>query len=319
MVDGDCSNEIKRPLILGRKVMTNLDSILKSRDIICQQRPISQSYGFSSIHIWMLELDYKENWALKNWCFWTFLESPLDGKEIKPANLKGSQPCIFIERTNAEAETPVLWWPDAKNWLIGKDPEAGKDWRQKEKGMTENETVGWHHWLNRHEFEQSLGAGVGQGNLACCSPWGCKESDMAEWTELNWIENEKRKEQFSITVGNTQPIGFPGGSDGKKSTCNAGDPVQFLGCEGPLEKEIAALSIILAWRIPWMVNFPLFLPGKLMDRGICWATVHGFAKSWIQLSDWEFIGEPSCVMGLLCRKYQFVIHVIKKKLNQNIT
>ena len=128
-----------------------------------------------------------------NWCFWTVvlektLESPLDSKEIKPVHPKGNQSWIFIGRTAAEAETPILWPPDAKNWLIGKDPDAGKDWRQEEKGMTEDQMVGWHHRLNGHEFEQAPGVD-GQENLACCSPWACKKSDMTEWlnwTELNW-------------------------------------------------------------------------------------------------------------------------------------
>ena len=137
----------------------------------------------------MLGLEYKESWTLNNWCFWTMvlektLESPLDCK-IKPVHSKENQSWIFIERTNAEAETPIFWPPDAKNWLIGKDPDSGKDWRQ-EKGTTENEIIGWHHGLNGNEFEQDPGVGNGQGSLACCSPWGCKESDM---TELNWTEN----------------------------------------------------------------------------------------------------------------------------------
>ena len=133
----------------------------------------------------MWELDHKESWALKNWFFWTVvlektLESPLDCKEIKPANPKGNQPWTFIGRTYAEAEMPVLWPPDSKSWLIWKDPDANKDWRLEEKGMTEDEMVGWHHQLNGHEFEQPLGDGEGQGSLVCCNPWGCKESDMTE-------------------------------------------------------------------------------------------------------------------------------------------
>ena len=143
------------------------------------------------IHVWMWELDYKENWTLKNWCFWTvvlenILESPFDSKEIQPVYPKGDQFWIFIGRTDAEAETPILWQPDMKNWLIGKDPDAGKDWRQEEKGMTEEEIVGCHHWLNEHKFEQAPGFGDAQGSLACCSPWGCKESDTTE--RLNWTE-----------------------------------------------------------------------------------------------------------------------------------
>ena len=137
----------------------------------------------------MWELDYKESWALMNWCFWTvvlekILESPLDCKEIKPVNPKGNQSWIFIGRTDVEAEAPILWPPDVKNWLIGKDPDAGKDWRQEEKGTTEDVMAVWHHWLDGQEFEQALGVGDGQGSVACCSPWGRKESDMTE--RLNW-------------------------------------------------------------------------------------------------------------------------------------
>ena len=130
----------------------------------------------------MWELDYKESWAPKNWCFWTLM-SPLDCKEIQPVNPKGNRSWIFIRRTNAEAETPILWPPDVKSWLNIKDPDARKDWRQEE--MTENEMVGWLHQLDGCEFEQAPGVGDGQGSLACCSPWGRKESDMTErlWTE----------------------------------------------------------------------------------------------------------------------------------------
>ena len=132
--DGDCSHEIKRRLLLGRKVMTNLDSILKSRDI-ANKGPSIQGYGFSSGQVWMWELDYKERWALKNWCFWTVvlektLESPLACKEIQPVHPKGDQSWVFIGRSDAKAETPILWPPDAKNWAIWEDPDAGKDWRQ---------------------------------------------------------------------------------------------------------------------------------------------------------------------------------------------
>ena len=141
----------------------------------------------------MWKLDYKESWAPKNWCFWTevverTLESPLDCKEIQPVHPKGNQHWIFIGRTDAEVETLILWPPDAKNWLIGKDSDAGKDWRQEEKGMTEDEMVGWHHWLNGHAFDWAPEVGDGQGSLVCCSPWGCKESDTTEqlnWTKLN--------------------------------------------------------------------------------------------------------------------------------------
>ena len=130
----------------------------KQRHYTADKGPSSQSYGFSSSHVWMWELDYKESWAQTNWCFWTVvlektLESPLDCKEIKPVNPKGNQSWIFIRRTDAEAETPILWPPDVKSWLIGKDSDAGRDWGQEEKGMTEDEMAGWHHRLNGHEFE----------------------------------------------------------------------------------------------------------------------------------------------------------------------
>ena len=155
--DGDLNHEIKRRLLLGRKVMTNLDGILKSGDYFANKGPSSQSYGFSSSHVWIWELDYKESWVSKNWCFWTVvleraLESPLDSKEVQPVHPKGNQSWIFFGRTNAEAETPILS-PGVKNWPIGKDPDAGKDWGQEEKGKTEDEIVGWHHRLNGHEFE----------------------------------------------------------------------------------------------------------------------------------------------------------------------
>ena len=114
------------------------------------------------------------------------LESPLDCKEIQPVHIRGNLSWIFIGRTDAEAETPVLWLPDGKNWLIGKDPDAGKAWKQEKKGMTEDEMVGWHHWLDGHEFEQALGVGDGEGSLECCSLWGSKELDMNKW--LNWTE-----------------------------------------------------------------------------------------------------------------------------------
>ena len=156
--DGDCSNGIKRCLLLGRKVMTNLNSILKSqRHYFANKGPSVQDYGFSSGHVWIWELDYKESWAPKNWCFWIVVleksfESPLDFEEIQPVYPKGDQSWVFIGRTDAEAETPILWPPGAKSWLIWEDPDAGKDWGEEEKGTTEDEMVGWHHRLNGHGF-----------------------------------------------------------------------------------------------------------------------------------------------------------------------
>ena len=131
--------------------------IKKQRYYFTNKGPSCQGYGFSSSHIWMRELDYKESWALRNWCFWTVvlektLESPLNGKEFLPVHPKGDQSWVFIGTTDVEAETPILWPPDAKSRLIWKDPDVGKDWRQKEKGMTEDEMVGWYYRLNGHEF-----------------------------------------------------------------------------------------------------------------------------------------------------------------------
>ena len=147
-----------------------------------------------SRHVWMWELDCEESWVPKNWCFWTVvlektLESPLDCKDIQPVHPKGDHPWVFFGRTDTEAETPILWPCHAKSWLIGKDPDAGRDWGQEEKGTTQDKMAGWHHQLNGHEFQWTLGAGDGQGGLACCNSWGCKESDRTErlnWTELNW-------------------------------------------------------------------------------------------------------------------------------------
>ena len=184
-VDTDRSHGIKRRLLFGRKSMTKIDTMLKSRYHFADKSPYGQSYGFSNSHVWMWELDHKEIWVPKNWCFWTVvlektLESPLDYREIKPVNPKGNESWIFIGRTNAEA--PILWPPDEKNWLIGKDPAwCWERLKAGEKGMTEDEMVGWHHWLNGHEFEWTLGDSEGQGSLACCSPWGHKESDTTEW------------------------------------------------------------------------------------------------------------------------------------------
>ena len=160
--DSDYSHEIKRYLLLGRKAMTNLDTALKSRDITLLPKSMEWKLWLSSSHVWMWEWDHKEGWVPKNWCFWTVvleltLESPLDSKEIKPVNPKGNQPWTFIGKTDAEDEAPILWRPDANSWLTGKDPDAGKDWWQEGKRVTEDEMVGWHHWLDRHEFEQTPG------------------------------------------------------------------------------------------------------------------------------------------------------------------
>ena len=151
----------------------------------------SQGYGFSSSHVWMWELDHKESWVQKNWCFWTMvlektLDNPLESKEIKPVNCKGKQSWIFTGRTDAESETLILWPPDVKDWLCGKDSDPGKDWRQEEKRMTGDEMVVWHHQIHGHGFGWTLGVDDGQGGLAYCCSWGHKESDTTE--QLNWTE-----------------------------------------------------------------------------------------------------------------------------------
>ena len=157
---------------------------------LANKDPSSQGYGFSIGHVWMWELYCEESWAPKNWSFWTVvlektLESPLDCKKIQPVHSKGDQSWVFTGRTDAESETPVLWPPHVKSWFIGKDPDARRDWGQEEKGMTEDEIVGWHHWLDGHEFGWTPGVSDGQGGLACCDSWGCKESDTTEW--VNWL------------------------------------------------------------------------------------------------------------------------------------
>ena len=165
--------------------------IKKQRHYFDNKDLSSQSYGFSSGHVWMWELDYEEGWAPNNWCFWTVvlkktLESPLDCKEIQSVHPNGNQSWIFVGMTDAEAETPVLWPPPVKSWLIGKDSDSGRNWGQEEKGITEDEMAGWHHWLDGHESEWTLGVDDGQGGLACRDSGGRKESDTTE--QLNWTE-----------------------------------------------------------------------------------------------------------------------------------
>ena len=160
--------------------------LLVSETLLCRQKSSSQSYGFSSSHVWMWELDHKESWAPKNWCFWTVvlektLESSSNQSILKEISSEYSLEGLMLK-------LPILWPSYAKNWLIWKDPDAGKDWRQEEKGMTEDEMVGWHHWLDGHEFGQAPGVGDGQGSLLCCSPWDHKESDMTK--QLNWRTND---------------------------------------------------------------------------------------------------------------------------------
>ena len=184
--DGECSHKIKALAPWKKSYDQPRQYIKKHRHYIADKGLYSQNYGFSSSHVWMWELDYKESWAPKNWCFWTVvlektLESPL---VIKPVNLKGNQPWIFIGRTDAEPEAPIFLPPVEKSRLIEKVLDARNDWRQ-EKGTTEDEMVGRHHQLNGPEFEPALGHGEGQGSLVCCSPWSHKESDTTEWLNNN--------------------------------------------------------------------------------------------------------------------------------------
>ena len=184
--DGDCSHEIKRRLLLGRKVMSNLDSILKSRDITLPKKvclvkamvfPVvlygCESWTVKKAQCWRID-------AFELWCW----KRPLDCKEIQPVDSEGDQSWVFFGRTDAKAETPILWPHQTKSWIIAKDPDSGRDWGREEKGTTEDKMAGWHHRLNGHEFEWSLGVGDGQGGLACCGPWGHEESDTTE--RLNW-------------------------------------------------------------------------------------------------------------------------------------
>ena len=176
--------------------MTNLDGILKSRDITLPTKICIVKSMFFPVVMYGCD-----SWTIKKAeCPRIDIWSSLECKEIKPVSPKGNQSWIFIGRTDAEAETPVLWPPDAKKWHLGKDPDAGKDWRREEKGMTVDEMVGWHHWLDGHESEQAPGVHDGQGSLACCSPWGCKESDTTEWLncsaqEVWWKKKKKKRKQ----------------------------------------------------------------------------------------------------------------------------
>ena len=200
-----------RHLLLGRKAMTNLDSILKSKDITCDKGPFCQSYGFPSSHIQIWELDHKEGWAMLLNCvvLEKSLESPSDCKEIKSLwNPKWNQAWIFIGRTNTKAEAPILWPPDVKNQLVGNDPDAGKDWGQ-ENGMKEGKMVGCHHKLNGLEFEQTPGDNEGQGSLVWCSPWGHKVSNTTELLKNNnnkAIYKLKSQWKFALWCRELNPV-----------------------------------------------------------------------------------------------------------------
>ena len=177
--------KLKDTCSLEEKLWLPRQHIKKQRHTLPTKVHLVKAMVFFSSHVWMWDLDYKESWALKNWCFLTVvlektLESPLDCKAIQPVHRKGNQSWMFIGRTGIEAETPIHWPPDVKSWLIWKDPDAGNYWRREEKGTTEDEMVRWHHRLNGHKFEHAPGVGHGQGNLVCCSPRGRKELDTTD-------------------------------------------------------------------------------------------------------------------------------------------
>ena len=211
----------------------------------------------------MWELDCEESWAPKNWCFWTVVlektrESPLDCKEIQPVHSEGNQHWDFFGRIDAKAETPVLWPPHAKSWLIGKDSDAGRDWGQEEKGMTEDEITGWHHWLDGRESEWTPGVEDGQGGLVCCDSGGHKGSDTTEW--LNWTDTISWASMEAQTVKNLPTEQETG--------------VWSLSWKDHMEKEMATHSSILAWRNPWTEE-----PGGLQSMGSQrdghdWSTKH---------------------------------------------
>ena len=223
----------------------------------------------------MQELDCEEGWALKNWCFWTVvlektLESPLDCKEIQPVHSEGDQPWDFFGKNDAKAETPVLWPPHAKSWLTGKDSDAGRNWGQEEKGTTEDEIAGWHHWLDGRESEWTPGVGDGQGGLACCDSWGRKESDTTErlnWTDLNWWH----------------------------MMCN-------IFSYSYLTSEFDPWVTKLPWRRKWQLT-SVFLPGKSREQRRLVGYSPWVTKSWTRLSNWalnshhNFFGEPCSFWG----------------------
>ena len=287
---------MKRRLLLGRKVMTNLDSIFKSRDMTLPTKFRLVKAMVFPVVMYGCESWTEESQVLKNWCFWTVvlektLESPLDCKEMQPVHSKGDQSWVFIGRSDAEAETPVLWPPHSKSWLIGKDPDPGRDWGQEEKGMTKDEMAGWHHRLDGHEFEWTPGVGDGQGGLVCCNSWGHKESNTTEQlnkyvgpvkkitklkiiaiavfiikTEKYWnVHLYKLYYGFHALTIKVRIVDFRGGP-GKWLRIRL--PMQemheiwvpSLGWEDPLEKEMATYSSILAWRIPWTEE-----PGRLQS------------------------------------------------------
>ena len=190
-VNGDCSHEIKRCLLLGRKAITRQDSVLQSRDItvltkVCTVKAMVFPVVMYRCESWtIIKAEHQRIDAFKLWCWRRLLRAPWTERRSKPVNPKRNQPWIFIGKTDVEAEAPILWPPDEKNWLIRKDPDAGKDWRQEEKRMAEDEMVGWHYTLNGHEFEQTLGDGKRQGSLAKSQTW------LSNWTTTKNFMNHR--------------------------------------------------------------------------------------------------------------------------------
>ena len=273
--------------------------IKKQRHCFANKGPSSQGYGFSRGHVWMGELDYKESWAWKNWCFWTVvlektLESPLDCKEIQPDHCKGEQSWIFIGRTDVEPETLILWPPDAKNWLIGKDPDAGKDWRQEETG----DNRGWEGWMaSLTQWTWAWvtpGVGDGQGGLACCNSWDHKESDTTEW--LNWTERREAQDRsqrgggrLSALQRNPAGVGEAPGEDGAclgyLACLLSGVRCPCLSCPSPPVNSIKPMSIWYEWFSLWkpkkgqgfkrktrMIQAPLNKQPGILGSGRSWRT-----------------------------------------------
>ena len=193
--DGDCSHEIKKTLTPWKESYDQpRQHVKKQRHYFVNKDASSQGYGFSSGHVWMWELEYKESWTLKNWCFWTvvlenILRLPWTTRRSNQSILKEISPGCSLEGLMLKLELPIHWPPDAKSWLIWKDRDAGKDWGQEEKGTIEDEMVGWHHQLNGHGFGWTSGVDDGQGGLACCGSWGHKDSDVTE--QLNWTDSRE--------------------------------------------------------------------------------------------------------------------------------
>ena len=279
MVDlwhGDYSHEIKRHLLLQRRAMTNVGSVLKRRHItlptnIC----VIKAMVFP---VWLWELDQKESWAPKNRCFWTVvwektLESPCNRKEIKPVHPKGNQSWIFIWRTDANTEAPILWPLHAKSQLIGKDPNAWKDWRQEEKGTTEDEMVGWHHQLNRHEYEQTLGDGENE-SLGCWIPWGCQKLDTTEGLNNTIATGLSLISVHQCTLKVFQELRS---KDGEGN----GTPLQYSCLENPMDRgacrlqsmgwlgvrhdRATSLSLFMHWSRQWQPT--PFLARESQGRG----------------------------------------------------